>query len=256
MGFAPNLIYFILGTPGSGRREIVVDLVENGLGPDEKVVVLLAGSEAADDAEERLSRRAATQIMRLAWTPEVLPEVDLPAGATVFFLADPQIDAITQIESLQPWLLMRGAQLARVFTVVDCSFAEKHPPLRIWYQACVHFSDVVFLTKRSGVENKWVSEFLRHLESDCSPALFLQLRKGGIANPALILNPEPRRLSQYFDESVDFSALVIETDDEEDDDEEGADGLPTPESYFELLRSGRRVREIPDITRFFAPAGK
>jgi hypothetical protein len=254
MGSSPASVYFVLGTPGSGRREIVLDLVENGLGPEAKVVVLMATHEPADPAEEKLARRPGTEIVRLAWTAEALPEAGVPDGATVFFLADPLADAITQLESLQPWLLARGAQLTRIFTVVDCHFAERHPPLRLWYAACIHFSDVVFLTKRAGVENKWVSDFLRHFEAECSPALFLQLKKGGIANPALVLNPEPRRLSQYFDEAADFSALEIETDDE-DDDEEVDDGLPSPESYFERLRSGRRVREIPDVTKYLA-AGK
>jgi hypothetical protein len=255
MGAQPALVYFILGTPASGRREIVADLVENGMEPEAKVIVLLSSHETPDASEDRLAQHSATEVMRAEWTADALPGIGLPDGSTTFFLADPLADAVTQIEALQPWLLARGAQLARVFTVVDCGFAEKHPPLRLWYEACIHFSDVVFLTRRAGVENKWVSDFLGHFESGCSPALFLQLKKGGIANPALVLNPQPRRLSQYFDEAADFSDLVIETDDEEDD-EDADDGLPAPESYFERLRSGRRVREIPDITKILAATGK
>ncbi|HVU18797.1 MAG TPA: hypothetical protein VHD32_17975 [Candidatus Didemnitutus sp.] len=255
MGSSSVSVYFVLGTPGSGRREIVLDLVENGLGPAEKVLVLLASHEEPNPSEERLSRREATQVLRRDWTPAQLPEIDLPTEGTVFFLADPRGDAITQLESLQPWLLSRGAQLARVFTVVDCQFAEKHAAARAWFDACVHFSDVVFLTRRAGVENKWVSDFMRHFEAECSPALFIQLKKGGLANPALVLSPEPRRLSQYFDETEDFSGLEIETDDDEEPEEGEDDGLPAAEPYFERLRSGRRAREVPDITKYL-PAGK
>ena len=50
--------YFILGTPGSGRRGIVLDLIENGLAAAEPVLVLLAENEPADPADEKLAARA------------------------------------------------------------------------------------------------------------------------------------------------------------------------------------------------------
>ena len=40
-----NPVYFILGTPGSGRRGIVRDLIENGLGAEDQALVLLAEGE-------------------------------------------------------------------------------------------------------------------------------------------------------------------------------------------------------------------
>ncbi len=242
------LVYFILGTPGSGRREIVRDLIENGLAPEDKVLVLLAQSEAAEPAEEKLALRPGTEIRRATWTTTVLPELKLPEGGTVFFLADSHLDPITQIESLKPWLVQHGAELARVITVVDCHFAEQHTALRHWYEASIHFSDVVILTKRDGVANKWVSDFLGHYHDLCSPSLFIQLKKGGLPNPALVLDPLPRRFSQYFDEEEDLSGIEIETDDEDGLEEgEEDDGVVKPEAYFERLRSGHRVKPLPDL---------
>jgi hypothetical protein len=244
-------VYFILGTPGSGRREIVRDLVENGLAPGDPVLVLLSEHEVPDAAEEKLARRPKTTLVRAKWSLTELPAIDLPAEGVTFFFADAFADPITQLELLQPWLLARGAELARIFMVVDCQFAEKHAILRAWYVACIHFSDVVFLTKRAGVDNKWISDFLGHYETECFPSLFIQMKKGGIANPALVLEPQPRRFSQYFDEAVDLSGVEIETDDEEEGDEDDEDdGLPAPELYFERLRSGRRVKELPDIAKY------
>ena len=241
-------VYFILGTPGSGRREIVRDLIENGLAPEDKVLVLVAQGEAVEGAEEKLTQRPGTEIRRCAWTALALPDLALPAGGTVFFLADSQADPITQIESLKPWLVQHGAELARIITVVDCQFAAEHAALRHWYEASIHFSDVVILTKRDGVANKWVSDFLRHYHDLCSPSLFIQLKKGGLPNPALVLDPLPRRFSQYFDEEEDLSGLEIETDDEEGVMEgEEDDGVPKPEAYFERLRSGHRAKPLPDL---------
>lgn len=257
----PPLVYFILGTPGSGRRGIIRDLIDNGFEAGETALVLLAEGEPADPADARLAARGATRVQRWKYVPPApsatlappeLPEVKLAGARQVFFLADAHADPITQLEALKPWLARHGVQLARIFCVVDCQFAEKQTPLRAWYEACIHFSDVVFLTKREGVANKWISDFLRHYQDECVPAHFLHLKKDGIANPALLLDPSPRRVSQYFDEAEDFSGLVIETDDEEDEDE-GENGLPESEPYFERQRSGRRVKELPDI-RNYLPA--
>ncbi len=242
------LVYFILGTPGSGRREIVRDLIENGLAPEDQVLVLLAQSDAAELAEEKLAQRPKTEVRRCVWTATALPELKLPEGGTVFFLADSHADPITQIESLKPWLVQHGAELARIITVVDCAFAAEHAALRHWYEASIHFSDVVILTKREGVANKWVSDFLGHYHDLCSPSLFIQLKKGGLPNPALVLDPLPRRFSQYFEEEEELSGIEIETDDEEGVVEgEEDDGLVKPEAYFERLRSGQRVKPLPNL---------
>ena len=247
MATAP-LVYFVLGTPGSGRRDLVRDLIENGLAPEDRALVLVAEGESTDDSEQKLALRAGTEIRRCGWTATALPDLKLPEGGTVFFVADSRADPITQIESLKPWLVQHGAELARIITVVDCHFAEQHSALRHWYEASIHFSDVVILTKREGVANKWISDFLRHYHDLCSPSLFIQLKKGGLPNPALVLDPLPRRFSQYFEEEEDLSGIEIETDDEEGVLEgEEDDGVPKPEVYFERLRSGHRAKPLPDL---------
>jgi hypothetical protein len=240
-------VYFILGTPGSGRRDLVRDLVENGLAAENRVVVLVATDEAADAAEEKLAARPRTEVRRCAWDKDGLPAEKLPADATVFLLAAAAADPITQLEALKPWLEQRGAELARIITVVDCQFAQKHPPLLQWYDALLHFSDVALLTRRAGVENKWLSDFLKHFQERYLPTLFIQCKKGDLPNPALVLDPVARRLSQYFDEAEDLSDIVIETDDDEEPEEGEDDGLPPPEAYFERLRNGHRAKPLPNL---------
>lgn len=242
-------VYFILGTPGSGRRAIVQDLVENGFAATDRIVVLVAGSEPADPADAKLAARAATTFVRWQPGPDGLPTSSLEADATVFLLADSRGDAVTQIESLKPWLARQGGELARIFCVVDCQFAERHAATALWFDACIHFSDVVLLTRRDGVENKWLSGFIRRYEEQFFPCHFMQVRKTGIANPALILEPQPRRVSQYFDEFDALPEVEIETDDEEPDDDDAE--TPPAEPYFERNRSGRRVKELPDVRAFY-----
>lgn len=249
-----NSVYFILGTPGSGRRALVRDLVENGLAVGERAVVLLAGTEAADPADAALGALANAEVRRWTWTGPEFPRMKLPDGATVFLLADSLASPIDQLEALKPWLQAQGAELARIFTVLDCALAERHPALHQWFDACIHFSDVVFLTNRAGVANKWLSDFLQRFKDERFPCHFVQVKsKGDLPTPLVWLDPTPRRLSQYFEEDyVDLSDVVIETGDEEDEDGDPIkpgeeDGILPPEPYFVRQRSGRRDKELPEL---------
>ena len=51
------LVYLILGVAGSGRREVVADLLEGGLGAGERALVLLSDGERAADRDARLDDR-------------------------------------------------------------------------------------------------------------------------------------------------------------------------------------------------------
>lgn len=240
-------VYFIIGTPGSGRRALVWDLIENGFSATEPALVLVAEGEAPHDVEAKLAARPHTEIRRWARTdPAILPVDGVTPGTNVFLFADSRADTITQLESLKPWMAERGAELARIICVVNCQFAEKHPILLPWFDACIHFADVVVLTQRTGVENKWLSGFIRRYEELFYPCHFLQLGKSGVPNPALVLEPAPRRVTQYFEPEEDFADLEIETDDEDD---EGDEDAIQPESYFERNRANRRVRELPDALK-------
>ncbi|SUS07601.1 conserved hypothetical protein [uncultured Defluviicoccus sp.] len=244
-----NPVYFILGTPGSGRRAIVRDLIENGLAAEETAVVLLSGSEAADPQDARLAALANAEVRRWEWEGPAFPPMELPAEAAVFFLADPLASPIDQLEALKPWLEAQGRELARIFCVVDCRLAEKNPVLRQWFDALIHFADVVFLTRREGLANKWLSDFIKHFKDQRFPCHFVQVKaKGDLATPLVWLDPTVRRVSQYFDEGETYAIEGLETDDEEDDEEDT--GLLPPEPYFIRQTSGRRDKELPDVREF------
>lgn len=240
-------VYFLIGSPGSGRRAVVCDLIANGLGAEDPVVVLLATSEAPAAADAKLAALKNVTVQRWTWTAPELPAREIPAGTTVFFLADSRVSPIDQMEALKPWLEQQGAELARIFCFVDCQLAEKHPVLKQWFAACIHFADVVFLTKRAGVANKWLSDFIKSFTEEYFPCHFVQVKtKGDLANPLVLLDPTPRRVTQYFEEGeTSYEIEGLETDDKEGEDEDT--GLLPPEPYFVRLASGRREKEVPDL---------
>lgn len=245
-------VYLILGATGSDRREIIADLIEAGLAADDRAAVLLPAAEPPHPADARLPAAE-----RWTWRDRTI-DAALPAGAThVFFLTDGGRSAVDQIEAFKPWLAAQGGELARVLSVVNGQLAARHPALFAWFEACIHFSDVVLLARREGVENKWLSDFLGHFKKQCYPCLFETVKGGRVKNPALVLEPQARRLSQVFDEEADL--ILTNAEGEEIDEDEGeAEGeeeiaaTPAVDPYFARRQGGRRVKELPDIGPFLA----
>jgi hypothetical protein len=221
----------------------VSDLIAGGLGEGDRAAVLLSAAEAPSGSDAALPGAG-------RWRLESgVAVADLPEGAThVFIVADGASDPVDQLEALKEWLASTAAELARVLCVVHCRLLEANPKLFPWYEACIHFSDVVLLNRREGVANKWISDFQGRFEEKFYPCLFELVRAGGIKNPALVLAPVARRMSHAFDEPE----WVAEGDVEEEDQGEGEEVEMTEEvdPYFERRNGGRRVVELPRIAEF------
>lgn len=243
-------VYLILGAAASGRRQILLDLVEAGLQPTDRAAVLLEEGEGPDEFDAQLPN-----VSRWTWQDHTI-SAELPTDAThVFFVTNGRVSPVDQTEAFKAWLGAQGADLARSFTVIDCRLAEKNPPLLAWYEACVHFADVVLLNHREGVENKWLSEFLTHFKKQFYPCLFETVKDGRVKNPALILEPEARRMTQVFDEEQDWIVTNAEGEEIDEEDEVAEDeelqAKPAEDPYFERRsEGGRRMKELPDISKF------
>lgn len=243
------LVYLILGSAGSDRRAIVADLIEGGLEPEDRTAVMLSGAEAADPADARFA-----SVVRWEWTGEAVIGT-LPAEAThVFFVTDGRGNPVDQVEVFKAWLEAQGGELARVFCIVNCQLVAQHPAMLAWYEACVHFADVVLLSRRDGVENKWLSDFQTHFKKQYMPALFELVKAGRVKNPRLVIEPQARRISQVFDEDQEWVFTNAEgeeiDEDEETDEDEEVEAKLAEDPYFERLNGGRRVKEIPDIRKY------
>jgi hypothetical protein len=258
-----QLVYVILGAPGSGRREVLADLIADGLDPvEERAQVYLPAGEDPQAEDEKIG---ATTTTRMAWNSELqLLVADAPpAEAThIFIMLDGRVNPVDQLEALKPWLAAHSLPVARILTVVHCRLLEKNPALQPWFDACIHFSDVVLLNRREGVANKWMSEFRRRYEDQYLPCVFEMVKAGRVKNPAEILDPVARRLSQYFDptewDDIDLEGVEIgESDDEDgenarplDKSELDPDDQPPAEPWLERDAAGRRKQPLPDIRKY------
>ncbi|MDX2186570.1 MAG: hypothetical protein SFV32_06535 [Opitutaceae bacterium] len=248
------LLYLILGAAGSGRREVLADLIGEGLDQEDVPVVLFAESEVETPLDQKLGR---VQRWRLSDGFLEVPAEHWQGATHVFLVLDGAKDPVDQIEAIKPWWQATGMELARVITVVDCTLASKHPPLLTWFDACIHFSDAVLLTRREGVPNKWLSDFQSRYKDQFLPCLFEFVKGGRVKNPPLILEPEARRVSHFFDETDWVVAgededLEIGSEDEDDGREtnEEVEVTEAVDPFLERRIGGRRVKELPDIRRY------
>ena len=244
------LVYLILGAARSGRRELLVDLIAGGLAATDRPAVLLAEDEEPDSQDANLPN-----VSRWAWADQAIVAT-LPENAThVLFVTSGRGSPVDQTEAFKAWLEAQGGELARALCVVDCRLAERNPPLLAWYEACIHFADVVLLSHREGVENKWLSGFLLHFNKQFYPCVFETVKNGRVKNPALVLEPEARRMTHVFDEEQDWVLTNAEGEEVDEQDEIAEDeelqAKPEEDPYFaRRSEGGRRVKELPDIRKF------
>jgi hypothetical protein len=76
-----------------------------------------------------------------------------------------------------------------------------------------------------------------------------------VKNPALILEPQARRLSHVFDAEQDWiftnsDGEVIDEQEETEDGDDEVEAKPEEDPYFVRRTGGRRLKEIPDIAKF------
>ena len=243
------LVYVFLGAAGSGRRAIVADLIDAGLAAGDQPAVMLSDAEAADPLDATLP-----SVTRWTWTDDFIVGTLPKEASHVFFITDGKSSPVDQMEAFKIWLEAQGGELARVISVVNCQLAEKNHPLLAWFEACVHFSDVVLLTKREGVENKWLSGFRLHFDKQYYPCLFEMVKDGRTKNPPLVLDPLPRRMTHVFDAEQEW--VFTDADGDEIDEQEETEGEQEVEAkleedpYFVRDATMRRAKKIPDIRKF------
>ena len=244
------LVYLILGAAGSGRREMVADVIDGGMDKDASPVVFVAEGEIESSPES---------LKPVTWRWNDATEIDAiwPAGATVgFFVSDGRGNPVDQVEAFKPWMAAQGVELARVVCVIHCNLIAAQEPLMAWYDACIQFTDIVLINRRENVENKWLSDFQSRFAKRHIPCLVEMMKKGRVKNPGLVLDQQTRRISHWFDadETDDWKTLVSHLDDVIIEDE-AADDLDEEitedeDEYLARHLGGGRKKVIPNIAEY------
>lgn len=238
LGTQPQ-VYLIYGIPDSGRREIVLDLIESGLQPDEQTLYFRPKGEAQSPFDPAFEALDNVSVIHWELDGTTIRHGPIKAAPQkIIFLAPGTDNPADVAEALKKWANGNRCQIARIITVVHCAFLHQNTAALPWFNACIHFSDVILLNRREAVPNKWVKDFESSYKKEHNPTRFLLAKKGRVANPFEVLEPEARRRSLYFDELLPIA---------EDEFEDEAPEDTQPDKYIERLENGQRAFSIPDI---------
>ena len=149
------------------------------------------------------------------------------------------MNPVDQVESLKKLLLLANKELGRIITLANCRMLNRHPSLFAYYDACIHFSDIVMVHEPESVSRQFVRDFIQRYKDEYYPCLFEPMKRGRVNNPELILETVPRRISLYFD---------AEEEDWLEEEEEELEATPV-DPYLERLPSGIRRKTVPDIAK-------
>jgi len=235
-------VYLILGSPGSGRRTVLFDLIDGGFDSPDRIAIALSDAEVSDGFDSKLNDKANVTILRYA----ALQSIEIMEADTIFIIAEGRTDPADIIEAFQQWLKRTDHELARIIFFCDCALAESQSRLAPYFDCCVHFADVVLLNNRESVNQKWLREFQKRYADLHYPCLFENVKKGKVKNPGLVLDPVARRASLIFDDIDAIDQLEIDEDNLPDEPIDLV--APAAVSYNHLTLPTQRDVCIPLVT--------
>lgn len=239
------IVYLFLGCKGSDQFSVVADLIEFGTEKEEVSVLYHAAGDAEEVASDFVVKHREVSVRACAVNGGSFDIVVPESAELLFIVADGLADPADVVEAFHSWLPGSGCELGRIVTVLHCDLAVRQKVAFDWFECCIHFSDIVLLSRREKVSNKEMKLFLDRYEEECYPCLWEYVKKGRVSNPSLVLDTQPRRISRVFDEPE-----VFEDDQEEDELEEEIAGDVTKDRFLKRGSGGRRAVELPDIGAF------
>lgn len=247
-------IYVWIGLPGSGRRKLIYDVTHNTRSEDSHPLFLISGDEPPSDVD--FTQIPNATVLSYEWAEDQFQIENFPENTpnSIHWLLQGNENPIDQLEALKNWLQERRWPLTRIVTIVSARLLEEHPKLKAYYEAAIHFTDMVLINQRDGLPSDWSQKFTHKYEKERYPCLFESVKNNRVKNPSLVLDPMPRRLSQFFDslEELQEEEAVVDYEWEEDDgfDEEEEDPIPEDPFLARNLGGDRKFR-IPDLKTIF-----
>ncbi len=246
--------YLIIGTPGSGRRGVIWDVIQKALGDDDFCGVFISENEAPAQSDKRIASAQNAGIIRYRDADDAIEKIaalDKEKFSQIFFFADASRNLADDIEDFKRIVDAGDARLARIWGVLDCGLlAARREDVQPYADALSHFSDCLLLSRREGLQNREVAEIKSVYEKQCKPHMFEYVDKDfHVKHPIEMMIEEARRISMVFDPVDPVDELDI---DEDNLPEEPFSLERKPDPYLERLPNGLRKKPIPDLSKIAA----
>lgn len=231
-------VYLILGPHDSGKRAVLSDCIDS-MESKSSVLYFKHRNEIENDWDTRLEDLA--EVSTVLWSIEntkIKHDSVTVNPSAIFFVAPASIDLADLMEGLKGWLSKNDCQLTRILTLVHCQSLSENDSQNNWYEAAIHFSDMVLLNRREGVSEKWIKDWVTDKKKQFHPTRFELVKKNRVNNPIDVLDSQTYRTSLFFDDLIPI---------EEDEFE---DLLPEDrriDPYIERLESGKRSKTVTPL---------
>jgi hypothetical protein len=232
----PSSIYFVLGCSESGKRTILLDLLQNAFPQIPKTAIYLTENEALGEGLSAF-KDSNSEIQTFEWCVkegEIFAAPPPPEVTCTFFIFQGKRSPVEALELFSEWLSDHHLSLTRILTILDASQAAQKESIKEWYDTCLHFSDAVIFTHEDQAPKGWSEAYATAFRKAHYPCLFLSARKGHVDNPSLALDHTIRRISQAFDEEIFI-------------DDEGEGEAPYQDPYFERLETGEYAKPLQNL---------
>jgi len=232
-------VYLILGPNGSGRRALLYDFIHS-FESKSSILYFKHSDEEINDYDSSLD--SLTEVRTVFWFVEDLKIKHGPITANpscIFFIVPANIDLADFIEGIRGWLRKNNCQLTRIMTVINCRSLYENDTHNNWYDAAIHFSDMVLINKREGVSHKWINNMVSEKKKQNHPTRFELVKKNKVNNPNDVLDAQAFRTSLFFDELIPI---------EEDEFDELLPEDIKIDKYIERLENGKRSKPVTPLT--------
>ena len=160
--------YLIIGTPGSGRRGVIWDVIQKALGDDDFCGVFISENEAPAQSDKRIASAQNAGIIRYRDADDAIEKIaalDKEKFSQIFFFADASRNLADDIEDFKRIVDAGDARLARIWGVLDCGLlAARREDVQPYADALSHFSDCLLLSRREGLQNREVAVVIHSAE--------------------------------------------------------------------------------------------
>ena len=241
-------LFVVLAGPHPGRWTLVDHLLRAESLPGEEVCLWAAGDDAPAAA-------GSPPVQPREWSvgeAEALP----PETLQVLAYAG-RVFPAALLEELADGCARGTVEVGRVTTLVHGPACRDSREAERWYEAAIHFSDLVLVDPRgTGVDEKWIRDFEERFRKQRFPCLFDRVKKGRPRNPAWLLDVQARRLSEAFESREEpglATDVVIEEGVSPEEEEEG-EVRPT-DPYLRRNAAGEFEQYVPDLPTFALDEG-
>ncbi len=240
--------YMLIGTPHTGRKNIVKECLENVISEEEKTLVLVSKAEIEVEAyKASLEKFENATVYIYEDSDDARDFIANEQNATyLFYVANPAENLADEMEfakNLSEYQLIR---MVRVLGFVDSKlYANKWNDVENYYDALSHFSDCLMLSNRSNLQNNHIEAIKKRYEKMYRPhRVYFVDKNYRTPDINFLMIDEARRMTFLFDDNDAIDDLDL---DEDSLPVEPFDLKKKEDEYLVRIETGVRAKAIDNI---------